>query len=176
MPDSIDSYAAGILEIGRAEGELDRVSDELFRVSRSFEASAELREALTDVRVPADRKAGIVSDLLGDASPLVASLVNLIVGMGRAADLPRIADGVAAKAAAERHRAVAEVRAAVPLDDDTVRRLEEALGRSTGKQVEVKAVVDPSVLGGVVAQIGDTVIDGSVRSRLESLRHSLDKG
>ena len=175
MPDSIDSYAAGILEIARAEGDVARVSDELFRVSRSFESSTELREALTDVRLPADRKAGIVSDLLGEASPLVASLVNLIVGMGRAADLPRIADGVAAKAAAERDRAVAEVRSAVALDADTVRRLEEALSSSTGKQVEVKAVVDPTVLGGVVAQIGDTVIDGSLRSRLESLRQSIDR-
>lgn len=175
MPDSIDSYAAGILEIARAEGQLDRVSDELFRVSRSFEASSELREALTDARVPADRKAGIVGDLLGEASPLVASLVNLVVSMGRATDLPGIADGVAARAAAERDKAVAEVRAAVELDADTVGRLEAALGRSTGKQVEVKAVVDPSVLGGVIAQIGDTVIDGSLRTRLDSLRQSLDK-
>ena len=176
MPGATDTYAAGILEIARAEDELDRVSDELFRVSRSFEASSELREALTDARLPADRKAGIVADLLGEASPLVSSLVNLIVGMGRAADLPAIADGVAARAAAERDKAVAEVRAPVTLDDDTVRRLEAALSSATGKQVEVKAVVDPSVLGGVVAQIGDTVIDGSLRSRLDSLRHSLDKG
>ncbi len=175
MPDPTDSYAAGILEIARAEGELDRLSDELFRVSRSFEASSELREALSDARLPADRKAGIVADLLGDASPLVASLVNLIVGMGRAADLPGIADGVASRAAAERDKVVAEVRAAVELDADTVGRLEAALSSSTGKQVEVKAIVDASVLGGVVAQIGDVVIDGSVRNRLDSLRQAIDK-
>ncbi len=176
MPDAhVGGYAAGLVEIARAEGELDRVNDELFRVSRSFQASSELREALTDPRVPNDRKAGIVADLLGEASPLVAGFVNFIVGMGRAADLPMIADGVAGLAAAEREKAVAEVRAAVDLDADTIGRLEEALSRATGKQVEVKSVVDPSVLGGVVAQIGDTVIDGSLRTRLDSLRQSLDK-
>ena len=61
-------------------------------------------------------------------------------------------------------------------DADTVSRLEAALGRATGKQVEVKVVVDPSVVGGIVARVGDTVIDGSVRSRLDSLRHALRAG
>ena len=65
---------------------------------------------------------------------------------------------------------VAEVRSAVPLDDDQQRRLSAALVNATGKQVELKVVVDPSVLGGLVAQVGDTVIDGSVRSRLQQLQ------
>ncbi len=65
------------------------------------------------------------------------------------------------------------MRSAVPLNDDQRKRLAEALGNATGKQVEVKVVVDPSVLGGIVAQVGDTVIDGSVRSRLDQLKQAL---
>ena len=65
------------------------------------------------------------------------------------------------------------MRTAVPLTDDQRTRLADALGKATGKSIEVKAIVDPSVLGGVVAQIGDTVIDGSVRSRLEQLREAI---
>ena len=65
---------------------------------------------------------------------------------------------------------MAEVRSATPLDDKQRKALAEALGQATGKNVEVKVLVDPSVIGGVVAKIGDTVIDGSIKRRLEQLR------
>ena len=68
---------------------------------------------------------------------------------------------------------MAEVRSAIPLTDDQKSRLADALGQATGKQVEVKVIVDPSIKGGLVAQVGDTVIDGSVRRRLEQLRIAL---
>ena len=61
----------------------------------------------------------------------------------------------------------------MPLDDDQQRRLAEALGRATGKQVEVKVIVDPRVLGGIVSRVGDVVIDGSVRHRLEQLKEQI---
>jgi F-type H+-transporting ATPase subunit delta len=67
---------------------------------------------------------------------------------------------------------VAEVRSAVELTADQQDRLAKALNAATGKQVTIKVIVDPSVLGGIVAQVGDTVIDGSVRSRLEQLRNA----
>lgn len=170
----IHGYAAGILRIAKAESEVTRVSEELFRVARAMEESDELRDALTDPKLPTERKSAIVTDLLGaTASPLAASVVVMLVAGGRARDLPAIATSLAEQAAAERAKAMAEVRSAVALDEATVRRLEQALGRATGRDVEVRAVVDPTVLGGIVARIGDTVIDGSVRSRLEDLREKL---
>jgi F-type H+-transporting ATPase subunit delta len=75
--------------------------------------------------------------------------------------------------AAEANKEVAEVRSAIPLTDDQRKRLAEALGEATGKQVEVKVVIDPTVLGGAVATVGDTVIDGSVRTRLDRLKNAL---
>jgi len=174
--DRIEGYATAILEVARAEGELDRIGDELFRIARAFESSNELRESLDDPRLPADRKQAIVDDLLGEhALPLTVSLVAFIVAAGRAAELPAIADTLAERAAAERNLVIAEVRSATELDDETVARLAEALGRATGRQVEIKTVVDPSVVGGIVTRIGDTVIDGSVRHRLEELRDTLTR-
>ena len=76
-------------------------------------------------------------------------------------------------AAGSRSHEVAEVRSAVPLDDQQQRRLAAALSKATGKQVEVKVVVDPNVLGGIVARIGDTVIDGSIRRRLAQLKERI---
>ena len=76
-------------------------------------------------------------------------------------------------AAQSREQVVAEVRSAVPLDDAQKARLAEALSASTRKRVDVKVVVDESVLGGIVATIGDTVIDGTVRHRLEELKERM---
>ncbi|MFH1329707.1 MAG: ATP synthase F1 subunit delta [Actinomycetota bacterium] len=174
--DRVRGYAAGLLELARAEGVVARVGDELYRIARGLETSADLRLALGDPRLPLERKHGIVADLLGGrVLPLTLNLVNLVVAAGRSRDLPAIADEVAARAAAERDRAVGEVRTAFELDEETVQRLAAALSRVTGKQVEVKTVIDPSLLGGVVARVGDTVIDGSLRHRLEGLRQALQR-
>ena len=75
---------------------------------------------------------------------------------------------------AERHQhAVAEVRSAVPLNDRQRKNLEEALSRATGRTIEAKVVVDPTLVGGVVARVGDLVFDGSIASRLEDAKHAL---
>jgi F-type H+-transporting ATPase subunit delta len=87
--------------------------------------------------------------------------------------LAAIVDRFLELSAEGRRHDVAEVRAAVPLDDGLRDRLAQALSDATGKQIEVKVVVDPSVLGGIVARIGDTVIDGTVRHRLEQLKERI---
>ncbi len=172
--DRIRGYAAGLLEIARGEGQLDRVEGELAQIGRAVGGSEDLRNTLGDPAVPLERRLGVVNDLVGGrAADVTQAIVNLIVSAGRSRDIPAIAEAFVAAAAASRSREVAEVRSAISLDADTVRRLEESLGRATGKDVEVKVVVDPSVIGGLVARVGDTVIDGSVRRRLDSLRQAL---
>jgi F-type H+-transporting ATPase subunit delta len=170
----IDGYASALFEIAKAEGNLDEVEDELFRFARSLESSDELRNALTDELVPAERRQAIVEDLLGSkASSTTVSLVSFVVGSGRGRDLPAIISKLVERAASEKDRTVAEVRSAIALTDDQQRRLAAALANATGKQVEVKVVVDPSVLGGAVATVGDAIIDGSVRTRLDQIKSLL---
>lgn len=165
------AYASALFEVARSEGNLAEVEDELFRFARTLEGSDELRSALTDPALPVSRRQQIVEDLLGGrANPLTTSLVSMVVGSGRARDLPAIIDELVKFSAAEANKEVAEVRSAIPLDDDQKARLADALGQATGKTVEVKVIVDPSVLGGIVAQVGDTVIDGTVRTKLDRLK------
>ena len=175
MTDSrISGYAAAIFEIAKAEGQLDRVEDELFRIARTFESSSELRETLGDPRLPIDRKRAIVDDLLGGrAQEVTVGFVNFVVSLGRASGLPAIADELVAKAAGSRDKVVAEVRSAIQLDQETVDRLTTALARKTNKDVEVRVVVDPDVVGGIVARVGDIVIDGTVKTRLTKLREAV---
>jgi len=168
------AYAEALFRVARAEGTLGEVEDELFRFSQTLKSSDELRDALTDPSIPASRRQQIVEDLLGGrASDTTVALVSMVVGTGRARQLPDIIRKLVEMSAAEANKEVAEVRSAVPLSDDQRQRLAKALGEATGKQVEVKVVVDPSILGGIVAQVGDTVIDGSVRTRLDQLKHAL---
>lgn len=168
------AYAEALYAVARAEGPLDEIEDELFRFARVLEGSEELREKLSDPHIAPRVRQQIVTDLLGGkATPATVSLVGMVVGTGRARDLPAIVSAMVETSAHRANKEVAEVRSAIPLTDDQKSRLAEALGEATGKQVEVKVIVDQSIKGGVVARVGDTVIDGSVRRRLDQLRNSL---
>jgi F-type H+-transporting ATPase subunit delta len=124
--------------------------------------------------LPLDRRAAIVDELLDNrALALTKAIAAFIVGAGRGHDLPAIVDRFVELAAQGREHAVAEVRSAVPLDDAQRKRIADALSHATRKQVEVKVIVDETVMGGIVATIGDTVIDGTVRHRLEQLKETL---
>ncbi len=174
MSERVEAYAAAMFEVALAEGRLAQVEDDLFRFARTLEGSDDLRVALTDPGLPVERRVAVVEELMGGkALSTSAALVGMVVAAGRASELPAVVDAFVARAAAERSREVAEVRSALPLDDGQVERLAVALGRATGKTVEVKVVVDPSVMGGLVARIGDTVIDGTVRHRLNQLKEQL---
>ena len=174
MSDRVKAYATALFEVARAEGALERVEDELFRIARTFEANEQLRSTLTDPGIPVERRLGIVEDLLGGrASPLTTALVSFVVAAGRSRELPEIIDELVERAAGEREEVVAEVRTAIPLDAQLHERLAAALSSATKKRVTVKAVVDPSVVGGVLARIGDTVFDGTVRHRLDQLKEAI---
>ncbi|MGH9119502.1 MAG: ATP synthase F1 subunit delta [Acidimicrobiales bacterium] len=172
--DRTTAYAEAMFGVAQAEGDLAEVEDELFRFARALETNDELRDTLTDARIPVSRRQQIVEDLLGhQAQPVTVALASMAVGTGRGRDLPAIIDELVRMSAAQAEKEVAEVRSAIDLDASQRSRLAEALEKATGKAVEVKVVVDPSVLGGVVATIGDTVIDGSVRTRLEQLKSTI---
>jgi F-type H+-transporting ATPase subunit delta len=170
----IDGYARALFEVARAEGTIDEVEDELFRFARSYESSDALRNTLTDEMIPAGKRQAIVEDLLGGkATSTTTQLVSMVVGSGRGRDLPAIIDKLVERASNSKDLEVAEVRSAVALTDDQQDRLKAALANATGKAVNLKVIVDPSILGGIVATVGDAVIDGSVRTRVDQLKSRL---
>src|SRR4051812_39852324 len=172
--DRIEAYADAMFEVARAEGTIDEVGDELFRFGRALQGSDELLAAVTDPHLPASRRQQIVEDLLGPrATSTTTALVSMVVGIGRGKDLPTIIDSLVEKSAASHDKAVAEVRSVVDLTEEQKTRLAQAIGKAMGKTVEIKVIIDPTVLGGIVTTVGDTVIDGSVRSRLEQLKNAI---
>jgi F-type H+-transporting ATPase subunit delta len=170
----VRGYAEALFSVAEAEGELEAVEAQLYAFAKMVERQTRVREALHDPALPAENKKGLIRDTLGErANPIAVNLLSFLVDQGRARDVERIVERLAEIAAERRARAVAEVRSAVPLDRDRRRRLAEALSKATGRQVEVKVVVDPTVIGGVVARVGDEIFDGSVKSRLDEARQHL---
>ena len=175
--EAIRGYAQALFSIAEAEDALETVEDELFRFARTLETENSLRESLTDPALPIERKKAVLQQILGEkASPHTVSILGFLVEQGKARELAPIVDELVSLAAERRRAAVAEVRTAIPLDDDHKRKLADALEKATGKTVQLKVVVDPSVIGGVVARVGDQVIDGSIRKRLELAKERMSEG
>ena len=172
--DEIRGYAQALLSIAEAEGVLDRVQDELYAFAKSVDRHADLREALTDDALPSERKKAVIDELLGERThPLTATLVGFLVDAGQARRIGPIAEELAREAAHRSERTLAEVTVAVPLTDAQRSKLADALEKATGHPVELKVVVDPSVIGGVIARVGDEVFDGSLASRLAEAKQYL---
>ncbi len=167
----VPGYAQALFHIVKAEGELDRVEDEMYRLGKLLESNHELKQALSDQSVDLAQRDKMLEELLaGKISPHTIEMTKFVLGQGRGRQLPQIFEEVSRLAAEARESVVAEVRSAVALDDKQSAELAKALSQATKKKVTVKVIVDPSLIGGVVAKVGDTVIDGSVKSRLEQLK------
>jgi F-type H+-transporting ATPase subunit delta len=170
----VRGYAEALFRVVQAEGELDRVEDELFRFGKMLETNHELKQVLSDRSIDRAARIKVLEDLLRDkASEHTIGLLAFVVEQGRGRQLPQILEELSELVAEARNSVVAEVRSAVPLDGKQQKELTKALEKATGKKVELKVIIDPSVMGGVVAKVGDTVIDGTVKRRLEQLKESV---
>jgi F-type H+-transporting ATPase subunit delta len=170
MADRTEAYAEAILDIARGEDALGVVDDELLQLAVALRDSEELHTALTDPQTPLSRRLEAIDDLLAKGHSATRAAVSLLASTGTLRHLDDIAHTVADRAAAERGREVGEVWVARPLTDPQRERLRERLEAVTGKRLELKVYVDESVVGGVRAKVGDTVIDGTLAKRLDALR------
>ncbi len=167
-------YSDWELESVTDPAEIDEIEDELFRLARIVEGSSELRHALADLEVPVERRVALLSELVSTkVQDATARLACYLVRAGRPRDIAGTFNYLAELAARERGRRVAHVRAALELSEDERNRLAAALGRIVRRPVELRVTIDSSVIGGIEVEVGDTVIDGTLRHRLEQLRETL---
>ncbi|MGI8491567.1 MAG: F0F1 ATP synthase subunit delta [Acidimicrobiales bacterium] len=170
----IDGYATAVLGDLEGEESLGDVEDELFRFMRLVDGTPELREALTSNDVAPQARQALVRDLLSARATLTTvRLGSYATLVGRPREYINDLGALVERVAAESNRRVAEVRSAVELEEADLQRLAEALGRVTGRDVQVRVTLDPSVIAGFVALIGNTEIDASARHRLQLLKDRL---
>jgi F-type H+-transporting ATPase subunit delta len=176
--DVVDALEALAVEAALSQAEqddqLDEVEDQLFRFERIVASEPDLRRALTDRNLPADRKQSLLDRLLdGKVAPVTRALVDRAVLSPRGRTLERVLDEFLALAAQRRSRLVARVTTAVPLSDDQQSRLADTLAREFGGEVRLQVIVDPSLLGGLTVRVGDELIDASVARKLDTAYRKL---
>jgi F-type H+-transporting ATPase subunit delta len=150
------------------DGQLDDLEDELFRFSRIIEGNAGLRTAVTDRTAPADSKSALLERLLRTkVTAGTLRLVEEVAAHPRGRSFAHGLETYAELAADYRRSVIAVVRTAKPLSDDQRDRLVRALTATYGRNVHLNIEIDPTVVGGLSVQIGDELIDGTVRRRLD---------
>jgi F-type H+-transporting ATPase subunit delta len=171
--DRVGGFATALFE-ELSTAELEEVEDELFRFARTLDAAPALRTVLSDRDLPPDARKSIVDELLRDkVRPATLRLVKYTLEGGRARDLVGTLDFLVERAAKARGWRVARVRAGREIDAEQRDRLSSSLTALAGQPVELQVTVDPTLLAGVLVQVGDVQVDASVRGRLDHLREHL---
>ena len=168
-------YATAILEIGRETGNLGALVEEIVFFAQNYQASAELRNALENPLVSYDAKRAILIDIatqlgLGQTARNTLLLLN---DRRRMRIVPEVAQQLKEKTDVERGVVRAVVTTAVRLSEGYYGKLQVELEKMTGKRVVLERREDASIIAGVIARIGDTVIDGSIRTQLQEMKTSL---
>ncbi|MBV9793743.1 MAG: F0F1 ATP synthase subunit delta [Actinobacteria bacterium] len=175
MTDALEQLATEAYAMSAEEqGQLDDLEDELFRFSRVVATEPDLRAALTEPSLPAEGKQGLLDTLLGGkVTPATLRLTSEMSLHPRGRSLVTSLETATRIAAERRRRLIAVVRSATELSVQQRQRLASALAGIYGHDVYINVVIDPTVVGGLTVQVGDELIDGSVASRLGSLRRKL---
>jgi F-type H+-transporting ATPase subunit delta len=165
------AYAQAVHTIAAAEGALDVVEAELASIAEVVAADPTVLQRLSDRQLPVEQRIRLLDGgVLATAHPATRAALAMLIGAERIGHLRDVATALSERSAADVGRTYAEVQVAQPLTEPQTTALQAALERATGAELTMRVVVDPSVVGGVRARIGDTVIDGSVARRLSQLR------
>jgi F-type H+-transporting ATPase subunit delta len=169
LVDAVSTLATeASLEAGDVRGELDGVEDELFRFGRIVASDRELARILSDRSAPAAGKTALLDRLLsGRVSPVTEQLLRNVLTGPHVGNAENAIERLSEQASSRRGRSVARVTSAVPLTAAQEQQLADVLGRLYGRIIGLQVTVDPDVLGGLIVQVGDEVIDGSIAHRLE---------
>ena len=165
-------YAQAIFELAREQDQLDQWAGDLQLVDQALQ-DEDFKAFLKHAEVPTADKVRAISTVLGTVDPRVQNLVHILVTGGLVDLLPQWHEAYEALLDEHRGRQRVEVTSAIPLEDQELERITNVLSGLIQKAVVATTVVDESILGGVVIRMGDRLLDGSARSRLNELRLSL---
>lgn len=165
-------YGKAIFDLAQGAGDAAAVSRELLSFAEAYESSRELRAALGNPLVDVQARDALLADLFGrlGLSPLAQNAIRFVVQKRRTEALPAIAAELARSVDEASGVLRADVTSASPLEAGYLDRLRGELEKRYGRKVALTTSVDPSLIAGIVTRVGDTVIDGSLRARLQSFR------
>ena len=168
-------YAKALVEIGQEKDALDKYGQDLTALSELVETSRDFREVLINPVFTKEDKKRIADEVLAkmETDPMVINFVNLLIDRKRIDQLAGIKNAFLEKVDEIRGITRGEVASAEALNEEQMGRLTDALSQISGKQVLVTAKVDPTLIGGLAARVGDKLFDGTIRTQLSQLKESL---
>jgi len=171
-------YARALMNLAAKDGQMEPAAEALDNLADAVAESPQLQAVLSEPKVALAAKEAVVGELLGRAKvpPLVSSFIRFLTHKRRIGLLDEIRVAYHELADERMGRANAEVTVAEPLTDAQQDALRKRLESLSGKEVRLDLRVDPSILGGVVARIGSTVWDGSLRQQLSRIHQTIMKG
>ena len=168
-------YARSLFEAAQDADKLDEVREQLGEFADALDGDRNLQVFFFSPYLTSeDKKEGLEKAVTG-ADPLVQNFLELLIENHRMPALLRIRREYDRLWDEENQLLPVQITSAVELDDKTVKQIGDRIGEQTGRKVELSANVDPDVLGGLVVRVGNTVLDASVRRRLEQLRRQVAK-
>ena len=168
-------YAKALFTVGKEQDTFEGYGEALQEVAALYVETPEVADALTNPLYPMDVKekvmAGIVSSM--EADKVLANFLNLLVEKKRAEILPEIAEEYKIMVDDEKNVSHGSVISAVEFSDELQAQVQATLEKLTGKKVELTTSVDPTIIGGIIAKVGDLVLDGSIKAQLAGLKDSI---
>ena len=168
-------YAKALFALGKEDGKYEAYNEALQGVAGLYISNPEVEDALTNPLYPVDIREKVMAGIIGSigADKITGNFLTLLVQKKRAEILPEIAETFQIMVDEDKNISHGAVVSAVELDAELQGKVQKTLEKLTGKKVELTASVDPSIIGGIIAKVGDLVLDGSIRTQLASLKDSI---
>ena len=176
MEEIAEVYARALFEAAQEADKLDTVREQLGQVADSLGETRDLQVFFFSPYFSTDEKIEGLGKILEDADDVVSNFLGLLVEKHRMPALFRIRGRFEALWQEENKVLPVQITSAIELDESTVSNIGDQIGEKTGRKIELKSSVDPDILGGLVLQVGNNVLDASIRSRLENLRKQVARG
>ena len=173
MEEIAQVYARSLFEVAKEQSKLDEVREQLGQFADALDGNRELSIYFFSPYFSTTEKKDGLGKLLEGVDPVVANFLALLIENHRMPVIFRVRREFDTLWELENQRLPVTVTSAVALDEATVKSIGDAIGQQTGQQVELTANVDPDVLGGLIVRVGNSILDASIRNRLENLRRSV---
>lgn len=173
MPEASRVYAEALFEAGKEKGKLDSLQSQLAQFADAVDANRELQVFLFSPYLSSADKVEGLERAITDAEPELINFLELLIEKHRMPEIFRIRRELDELWKKENRRLDVTVVSAVELDDAVVTKIGQEVERQTGEEVELSSRVDDTILGGIVLQVGNMILDASIRSRLEKLRKTV---
>ena len=170
MEEIAQVYARSLFEVAKEKGNLDRVRDEVGEIADALDSNRDLSVFFFSPYFSTEEKKSGLETAISGADQIVVNFLELLVENRRMPVIFRVRRAFDRLWEEENKLLPVQITSAVELDSDVVERIGEEIGRQTGRRVELTAEVDPDVLGGIVLRVGNSILDASIRNRLEQLR------